>query len=217
MNITEMLGNPVGDVADVYFPEERTCSVPAPMPPQQAANRRSHGIWIALGLIIAGTVGLATGFYLSARSVAGSPSPTQPTARSVAVPTSVDSFAEFATALHLTGMATADELASMYATAPAAIGSTGLWVNHTTTISTTPLGGGLFAATIAADVLELVDGAYESAGIQYFEVTVAADRAQPIVVSGPARVPAPAPTPETDRTRSSNLGGSRGRGRRGGW
>lgn len=195
MKITEMLGTPVHDAADVYFPEEKACSAPAPMPPQQSTDRRPRGIYVALGLAVAAIIGLAAGFYLSPRSAATPPLPSGTTTHSVSIPENVGSFAEFATALHLSGLASADDLSAMYVEAPPGNGSNGTWVNRTTTFSTTSLDDELFVATIAADVLELVDGAYEAAGIQYYEITISTDGARPVVVSGPARVPAPAGAP----------------------
>jgi hypothetical protein len=71
--------------------------------------------------------------------------------------------------------------------------STGLWAARTAAIDTEPLGNGFWQVTLAAEVLELVDGAYESTGIHYYELTITDQGGHPVALSAPARVPDPAP------------------------
>ncbi len=105
-------------------------------------------------------------------------------------PREIGDFAEMFTALYLSGLATPKDLGSMYnGSMPAAAGT---WVNQSAALAVEPLTSGFWQVAIAVDALELIDGAYESAGIQYFELTVAEKTPYPVAVSAPARIPPPA-------------------------
>jgi hypothetical protein len=96
------------------------------------------------------------------------------------------------TSLQLSGLADPADLVTLYTGASQATEVGGLWVNHSAAISTESLGTGYWLVTVAVDALEMQDGAYESAGIQYYEITIATDGDRPMAVSSPARVPSPA-------------------------
>jgi hypothetical protein len=49
--------------------------------------------------------------------------------------------------------------------------------------------------TVAADMLAAVEDTYEPVGVHYYQVTVATSEQAPVVISGPARIPAPTPPP----------------------
>jgi hypothetical protein len=105
-------------------------------------------------------------------------------------PATVGDFAELFASLHLSGLASASDMAPLYLGEVSAA-ATNTWINRSAAVGMDPLGDGLWTVTVAAEVLEMVEGAYETAGIQYFEVTVDAGGDHPVAVSAPARVPAP--------------------------
>lgn len=193
MNITEMLGTPVADDASLDALTEPRCTIPdAPADQPEPTSRRHPRLWWPLALVAALAVGFAAGTYLAA------PSPpdlaqTQ-TTDSTAAPAPIGDFAELFTSLHLTGLVSPADMAQLYVGASPAT-ATGMWVNSSAAIAVRPLGDGLWVATVAVDALEMVDGAYEAAGLQYFDVTVDASGSQPVAISAPARIPAPAAAP----------------------
>jgi hypothetical protein len=96
------------------------------------------------------------------------------------------------TALQLSGLTDPTDLGTMYAGAPPETEDAGLWVNRSAAVATESLGDQFWLVTVAVDALEMVDGAYESVGIQYYDLTVASGGDQPMAVSAPTRIPAPA-------------------------
>jgi hypothetical protein len=95
------------------------------------------------------------------------------------------------TALHLSGIATPADLEPLFAGPVPSPTTSGLWINHAAAVTTKPLGEGYWLVTVAVDVLEMNEGSYEAAGVQYYEITIVADAARPLAVSAPARVPSP--------------------------
>ena len=191
MNITEMLGAPVSDPADPIPAVTQGCSMSPPPPEPDAETRRARPrAWLWLVTILtalAGGYGLATWI----RPVTAEPPPTVPAElRSAAASPAVTAVAEMVTALHLTGLAGPEDLAILAAGTIPTTGPTGFWVNSTAAIATEPHADAQWLVTVAVDVLELVDGAYEPAGIQFFEILVA-DGASPTAISLPSRVPPP--------------------------
>lgn len=188
MNITDMLGTPVNDPADFEIPTHSACSLQPPPeraepPPQRRSRFRTAALVMAAAIFGAGA-----GWYF-ASSLSNEPIP--PVAISPAAESSnqVGEFAEMFTALYLSGVTSPDDLASMYTGAAPPRATT--WVNQSAALLVKPLGDGFWEVTIAVDSLELVDGAYESAGIQYFKLTVSEQVPYPVAVSAPARIPAP--------------------------
>lgn len=187
MNITEMLGTPVNDPPEFDSPAGPACVTTTP--PQPAAPRqppRIRLVWVAL-VAAALLVGTASGWYLATATAESAPA-------EIAQPADVASahvgdFAEMFTALHLSGRSPTEEPDVMYSrTSPSA---TGTWINQSAAVLVEPLTLGFWNVVVAVDVLELVDDAYESAGIQYFGLTVDASGLYPVAVSAPARLPAP--------------------------
>lgn len=191
-----MLGTPVRDVAEPDDPIRTPCSLPE-LPGIATKERapRNRWIWGFVATISALGVGIGAGSYL-AHTPTPDPAPVAPTAPQAPVPASeVGSFAELVTSIHLSGLADPADLAPLYTGRSAPAGTTGLWANQTAAVTSTSLGEGFWQVTVAVDTLELVEGAYEWAGVQYYEVTVAELDGQPVAVSGPSRIPGPAAAP----------------------
>lgn len=192
MSIAEMLGTPVRDAAEATHEAEPTCSVPPP--PDKARPERTRRIgwtWMFLVGVLALAIGFGAGAYLSS-----SPAAAESTADSIVasqtVPPAIGGFAEMVTALQLSGLADPADLATLYAGTPPTTEVGGLWINRSAAISTESLGPDYWVVTVAVDALEMQDGAYEAAGIQYYEITIATDGDRPVAVSAPARIPSPA-------------------------
>jgi hypothetical protein len=107
-------------------------------------------------------------------------------------PPNLGSFAEMVTALQLSGIADPADLAAMYSGTLTTTTGTGLWVNRSAAVATEPLGDEFWLVTVAIDALEMVDGVYESVGVQYYDLTIATGGDRPMAVSAPTRVPAAA-------------------------
>ena len=187
MNITEMLGTPVNDPAGFDSPAGPACvTTTPPQPAAPSSPPRIRLVWVLL-TVAALLVGTAAGWYLATATA-------ESASAEIALPADVASahignFAEMFTALHLSGRSPTEEPDVMYSrTSP---GATGTWVNHSAAVRVEPLIQGLWNVTVAVDVLELVDDAYKSAGIQYFDLAVDASGPYPVAVSAPARLPAP--------------------------
>ena len=192
MNISEMLGTPIADPADIDRPPPANCALPAPVDQPQPAPRRRMG-WIGITLIAvtALAAGGFAGVYLSSDTATppalAATSPSSPTP-----PPTVGSLAELVTALHLSGIApTADMEALQVGPAPDASPPSGLWINRAAAIAAEPLGAGYWLVTVAVDALEMDNAEYEAAGVQFYEIPIATDTARPIAVTAPTRVPAP--------------------------
>lgn len=194
MNITEMLGNPVRDFAELDQPTRSECAVP--MPPDdtiQPASRRHGWLWMVLVGVVALLIGLSVGVYVSSPQDAAQP-PSQGAVVDPTTPPNVGGFAAMVTALQLSGLTNPADLDAMYAGTPPTPGTGGLWISRSAAVTIEPLGDDFWVVTVAVDALELVDGAYESAGIQYYESTIANGDNRPVAVTAPARVPTPAST-----------------------
>lgn len=191
MTINEMLGTPVSDRASPI----RLSSVPCPIPtqPQPDENGERSNRTLLWSVLIAATslcIGIAVGGYAIPR--AGDPAAVlSAVAAQVDVPAGVAGFAELFAATHLSGVAAAEDLAVLYPDAAAPPAATGLWVNRAAAIAAVAVDEEVWRVTVATEVLEMVDGAYEPAGIQYYTVTVAQKDAQPVALSAPSRTPAP--------------------------
>lgn len=192
MNITEMLGEPVNDIAEFGQPNVPTCSTPV-LPEQSAAPvPRRHGLWVALAAVGALAIGFGAGAYLTRASVTNPPPAASSTTISDGVPPNIGDLAELFTALHLTGLASPSDLARIYPGGTSdGSANGGLWISRSNAVATRSLGGGFWAVTVAVDALEMVDEVYETAGLQYFEVTIAENAGQPVAMSAPSRVPGP--------------------------
>jgi hypothetical protein len=103
----------------------------------------------------------------------------------------VAGLAELFVATHLSGVATEEDLMTLHPTGTPADGASGLWVNSAVAVDGTAIGDDVWRMTVAADVLEMIEGAYEPAGIQYYTVTVAETAAQPVALTAPSRIPPP--------------------------
>jgi hypothetical protein len=189
MNIAEMPGVPVADSAPVNGFTKPKCSIPVtPEHEAEQGRRRRSWVWTAFALATAIALGFGVGTLVTAQRTAAA-SPTPRTSLEGA-PANVGSFAELFTALHLTGLAPAADMSPLYVGEPTQA-ATGIWISRSAAVALAPLGEDLWAVTVAVDALEMVAGAYESVGIQYFDVAVDNSGDHPIAVSAPARVPAP--------------------------
>ncbi len=189
MNITEMLGSPVNDPVEFEPSSPAGCSSAPRQPSSPPPSRPRRRVLLTSLLVGALAIGLGIGWYLGTGDVSNPIEPAIPPADVVAPP-QIGDFAEMFTALYLSGLATPKDLGSMYTgSMPAAAGT---WVNQSAALAVEPLTSGFWQVAIAVDALELIDGAYESAGIQYFELTVADKTPYPVAVSAPARIPPPA-------------------------
>jgi hypothetical protein len=191
MNITEMLGAPVSDPTDA-IPGPRGCAIsPRPVEIETEPPQGRTQMWLWPVIVV---LALAAGYALAVwiRPVVADPPLHLPATipQPVAAP-AISAVAEMATALHLTGLADPAELMAILSETTAATGPTGYWVNRAAAVAVESPAAAQWLVTVAADVLELVDGAYEPAGIQYFEVLVS-DGDSPIAVSLPTRIPPPA-------------------------
>ena len=191
MTVAEMLGTPVSDPAEsIRAPSDR-CPLPTPQQPDVDAKRRSGGP-LRTALIAASTVCL--GIVLGARAIprTGDPFLTpSPAAVLTAVPAGIAGFAELFVATHLSGVAAPEDLVALYPDATSSSAARGLWINRAATITGVLVEEDTWRLTVAADVLEMVDGAYEPTGIQHFTVTIAQTNAQPVAVTAPSRIPPP--------------------------
>lgn len=189
MNITEVLGVPVADSTSPDDLSTPKCSIPGAVEPlPEPAPLRRGWAWMAFASVAALVVGFGAGKFAAALDT-GLPSPTPGTATE-APPANLGDFAEFFASLHLTGLTSAADMSPLYVGEPPQA-ATGMWVNRSAAIAVEPLGDGLWIVTVAVDAFEIVDGAYEAAGIQYFDITVDNSGDHPIAVTAPARVPEP--------------------------
>jgi hypothetical protein len=67
------------------------------------------------------------------------------------------------------------------------------YVTRTAAVEASPLRDEIWSVTVAADVLDLVDGSYVPAGIEHYRVPISVDGVRLVVLSLPARVAAPQP------------------------
>jgi hypothetical protein len=189
MNITEVLGIPVSDPVSWEGPSEPECSVSTtPEYRRKPEPRRLHWIWVALAVVATFAGGFGARTYLATPGVAER----LPISNTIPDrdPASVGNFAELFTSLHLTGLASTADMSHLYVgTMPESV--RGTWVNKSSAVAVELHGDDIWTVTVAADVLQIVEGAYESAGIQYFDVTVDSSGDHPIAISAPARVPGP--------------------------
>jgi len=193
MNIAEILGRPVSDLAEFDEPDRPGCS--AVVVPEHAAEPPSEKrgrLWATLAIVAALAVGLAAGVYLTRSTATTDTVFTPPTATAVAVPPNIGGFAELFTEMHLTGLTSTADLARLYTGEAPDTPASGLWINRSAAVSTRSLGRDFWAVTVAVDVLEMADGTYETAGLQYFELTIAGNGGRPVAVSTPSRIPPPA-------------------------
>lgn len=193
MNITEMLGKPVSDITEVDQPSRVGCSVPAiaeESPP--GGGRRSPRPWMVVAALAALVVSFGAGAYLTSSTTSVTPMRTATATTVEAVPPNIGDFAELFVAMHLTGLVSPSDLAGLYAgAAPDAGVGTGMWINRSAAVSTQSLSQDFWSVTVVVDALEMVDGAYETVGLQYFEITIAEGDDRPIAVSAPSRIPNP--------------------------
>jgi hypothetical protein len=192
MNITDMLGKPVSDITDFDQPTTVGCSAPAAAEESPPRSARKSRLWMVAASLTALIVSFGAGAYLTSSTTRVPPMLPPPAATGETVPPNIGDFAELFVALHLTGLASPSDVAGLYTGNASDIdGSTGLWVNRSAAVSSRPLGEDVWSVTVVVDALEMVDGAYETAGLQYFDVTIAAGDDQPIAVSAPSRIPNP--------------------------
>ena len=188
MNITEVLGEPVTDNGVIAPTAGRTCDHAAFPEPEPAEPPRRSATVITLVVVGALAAGMVIGTLLpmarSGESIAATSVPAESPA-----PSHIGDVAALALQLHLTGLSEPSALL------PEALGGsgspTGIWVNASAAIASEPLGSDQWQVTLAADVMELVDGAYEPAGIQYFQMTIGAGGGSATALTAPARVPPP--------------------------
>ena len=190
MTIAATLGAPVSDPTDPIRPPSEPCSLPTREErPEIAPPARRHLLWSALAGTVALCVGTALGVYAIPRKA-------EPTAAATStavaeVPAGVAGFAELFVATHLSGIASEDDLAALYPGGGGPLEAGGLWANRAATIAGRVIDEGVWRVTVAVDLLELMDGAYQPAGIQYYTVMVAQTVEQPVALSAPSRTPAP--------------------------
>ena len=186
------MGRPVADLDD-FLEETPPRLQPAPEPTPTHRVKRSKTPWIlaatALVVAVAGV-----GYWLMNRtdenptSAAGASGPELTTT----VPSGVGGFAELFVAAYLGG--NPDDVAAFLPAAPSLDAMTpGAHVaRHLATIDVTRVADGYWAATIAADMLELENAGYIAAGLSYFQVGVVDDGGRMVAVALPSRVAAPA-------------------------
>ena len=188
MNITEIIGEPVADRGTFAPASGRACDhVASPEPEPAEPSRRAAAV---IALIVVGTLaaGMAIGTMLPV-SRSGGPVPATSGLAGSPAPSHVGDVAALALQLHLTGLS---EPSQVLTAAPGSSDSpTGIWVNASAAIASKPLGNDQWQITLAADVMELVDGTYESAGIQYFQMAIGAGSGSPTALTPPARIPPP--------------------------
>lgn len=196
MTITDMLGTPVTDPADPLPATPDRCRASALAHPAEATEPgRRNPVWSVLTAAMALCVGVAVGAYWAP----GKEIPTSPPARRAAaadIPSSVAGLAELFVATQLSGVATEQDLATLHPADTPMDGGSGLWVNRAVSVDGTAIGDDVWRMTVAADVLEMIEGAYQPAGIQYYTVTVAETDAQPVAVTAPSRIPPPHHMPQ---------------------
>ena len=192
MNIAEMLGVPVRDDVEIEDPTRSRCSVPAALgSPAQETGRRSGWLRLTLVGLAALTVGVGAGALLSPSPPVAA-RPAEAIVPAGTTPPNLGSFAEMVTALQLSGITDPADLAAMYSGTLTTTMGTGLWVNRSAAVATEPLGDEFWLVTVAIDALEMNDGAYESVGVQYYDLTIATAGDRAMAVSAPTRIPAPA-------------------------
>ncbi len=188
MNITEMLGAPIDDPTDFETSAPSACGPSASLDMSSQPQQRRNLLLTAALVAAALAIGSGAGWYFASR-IGGDATPSVAVAPTAVMPAPIGGFAEMFTALYLSGVASPQDLSSMYiGTAPS---DTGIWVNQSAALDTQPLGDGFWEVTVAVDTLELTEGGYEPAGIQFFEVIVSEQDPYPVAVSAPSRIPAP--------------------------
>lgn len=195
MNITEILGQPVRQGAEPIAVAGSRCPAQPPAEPptemRQSGTRKgfrkTRGALAALGLLI---TGLGFGRLL-VPSPADAESPVVQPLPAASIPAPAADFAMLFTSLHLTGLTSAADMASMYPAATPGPTATGMWINREAVVAARRTHEDLWEVTVVVDAMELVEGAYEPAGLQYYTVTVDTAGDHPTAVALPARVPGP--------------------------
>lgn len=178
MSLADVLGTPVHDPVSNDGMLPQTCRVPDYPDPEavpQPTQRRPA--FVAIVVVVALAVGIAAGW--SASGLAGPNLPAAAASAAVELPSGVAGHAELYTALHLSdGLVGGEE-------------SDSVWVNQTAAIDGEQLDDHTWQVIVAVDSLELIDGAYQAADLQYFSVVVATAGGRPSAAGVPARIPAP--------------------------
>lgn len=185
-----MLGSPVSDPVGPTRPTSDPCPVPYSAPRREIPHPTSRNlIWSAAIALITFCAGIVVGVYAIPRGAESAP--TLNVQAVAAVPAGVAGFAELYVATHLSGLTEEGDLNAFHPDGGPSPGPTGVWVNRAAAIAGVAIDEDIWQVTVAADVLEMIDGAYEPAGLQYFTVSVAETDAQPVAISFPNRIPAP--------------------------
>lgn len=188
MSMTDLLGPAVVDGDDYPPPAQPSCAASSlPPDPLDDEPDRGHNRWLVLAVFLALAAGIGIGSFVSPKRLASAGSAATATAPS----SDIAAVAEFFLALHLSETAGAEDLATLHPGSDAGRGATGYWVTRTAAVSVAPVGEDTWVATVAAELLEMVDEAYRQAGVQYFEVGIDTTGSRPVVLSAPLRVPRP--------------------------
>lgn len=193
MNLADVLGPPVQDVDDLLGIPSPACIAPPPPPEPGGEARPRHRLRIIAVAAAMVLVGFAAGIYVGRT---GEPRPAGPAAVSGA-PAAVMGFSGFFVAIHLGGRTNPSVVSALYAGSalPLPPEQANTWVNRAAAVDARQVGDRVWEVTVAADVLERVDGVYQETGLEYFELTVEEGPAGPVALTAPARVPPPAITP----------------------
>ena len=190
MTIADTLGAKVADPDDGLCPRPPSCRRPLPVPEAlpPASGHSAVWRWVAAGVALAAVV---AGFGVLLVTDAASAAPESV----AATPAEVAGVAELFVAVHISGTTPTADRETLAPGNPGPGEPTGYWVNRAAAIAAHPLDGAGWVVTVAADMLETAEKGYEPAGVHYYQVTVATSERTPVVISGPARIPAPTPPP----------------------
>jgi hypothetical protein len=187
MNPVDVLGAPVDEGDDLPEFPPAPCFEPPP-PETVPGPGPDHRLRIAALVAALALAGFAGGAYL------GRTSPRQLTDGAIpAPPAEVLEFAGFFVSVHLGGRADPSDVADLYAGAAPLLSpeQTNTWVSRAAAVAAIPVADRIWKITVAADILERIDGIYRQIGIEYFALIVADRDAGPVALTAPARVPAP--------------------------
>ena len=188
MSMTDLLGPAVVDSDDYPPPAQPSCAASSlpPDPPDDEPDRGHHR-WQVLAVFLALAAGIGIGSFVLPKWL----EPASDAATTTASSSEIAAVAEFFVALHLSGTATAEDLATLHPGSDPGREATGYWVTRAAAISVAPVGEDTWVATVAAELLEMVDETYRQAGVQYFQVGIDTTGPRPVVRSAPLRVPRP--------------------------
>lgn len=178
MKLADVLGAPVHDPVSTDGVVPRTCRVPDyPDTDEIPAPGHRHSTLIVVSVLAAVAVGVVAGWFAS--DVFAPEFSAASTVGPERLPAGVAGYAELYTAMHLSGSSAAGE------------GSDAVWINQTAAVDGVHIDDHTWQVIVAVDSLELIDGTYQTAAVQYFSVVVSTTGGRPSGTGLPARIPAP--------------------------